>query len=98
MGAFQRPAQSRRSRVKNGVKVTFFHGRGGTIGRGAGPTHRFLEALPELALEGGLRVTEQGEVIAQKYNTPSTATANLEWLITQEPSGCPTSWTEKSDA
>ena len=67
--------------VKHGVKVTFFHGRGGTIGRGAGPTHRFLEALPELALEGGLRVTEQGEVIAQKYNTPSTATANLEWLV-----------------
>ncbi len=67
--------------VDHGVKVTFFHGRGGTIGRGAGPTHRFLEALPELALEGGLRVTEQGEVIAQKYNTPSTATANLEWLV-----------------
>ena len=50
---------------------------GGTVGRGAGPTHRFLEALPAGALSGGLRVTEQGEVIAQKYNTPSTATANL---------------------
>lgn len=66
---------------KHGVKVTFFHGRGGTIGRGAGPTHRFLEALPEKSLDGGLRVTEQGEVIAQKYNTPATATANLEWLL-----------------
>ena len=53
----------------------------GTVGRGAGPTHRFLEALPAGALAGGLRVTEQGEVIAQKYNTPSTATANLEWLM-----------------
>lgn len=66
---------------KHGVKVTFFHGRGGTVGRGAGPTHRFLEALPLHSLDGGLRVTEQGEVIAQKYNTPSTATANLEWLM-----------------
>jgi len=66
---------------KHGVKITFFHGRGGTVGRGAGPTHRFLEALPAGALKGGLRVTEQGEVIAQKYNTPATATANLEWLI-----------------
>ena len=67
--------------LKHGVKTTFFHGRGGTIGRGAGPTHRFLEALPAQALDGGLRVTEQGEVIAQKYNTPATATANLEWLL-----------------
>ncbi|MGC6425103.1 MAG: phosphoenolpyruvate carboxylase [Lentimonas sp.] len=65
----------------HGVKITFFHGRGGTVGRGAGPTHRFLEALPEGSLNGGLRVTEQGEVIAQKYNTPATATANLEWLL-----------------
>ncbi|MFQ3240918.1 MAG: phosphoenolpyruvate carboxylase [Lentimonas sp.] len=65
----------------HGVKITFFHGRGGTVGRGAGPTHRFLEALPAGSLNGGLRVTEQGEVIAQKYNTPATATANLEWLL-----------------
>jgi phosphoenolpyruvate carboxylase len=65
----------------HGVKITFFHGRGGTVGRGAGPTHRFLEALPKGSLNGGLRVTEQGEVIAQKYNTPATATANLEWLL-----------------
>ena len=65
----------------HGVKITFFHGRGGTVGRGAGPTHRFLEALPEGSLNGGLRVTEQGEVIAQKYNTKATATANLEWLL-----------------
>jgi phosphoenolpyruvate carboxylase len=67
--------------IDHGVKIAFFHGRGGTVGRGAGPTHRFLEALPAGALAGGLRVTEQGEVIAQKYNTPSTATANLEWLM-----------------
>jgi phosphoenolpyruvate carboxylase len=76
-------AQSKLVKVgeDHGVKIAFFHGRGGTVGRGAGPTHRFLEALPQGALAGGLRVTEQGEVIAQKYNTPATATANLEWLM-----------------
>ena len=63
------------------VDIQFFHGRGGTVGRGAGPTHRFLEALPDGALSGGLRLTEQGEVIGQKYNTIPTATANLEYLL-----------------
>ena len=62
------------------IDVQFFHGRGGTVGRGAGPTHRFLEALPTGALQGGLRLTEQGEVIGQKYNTIPTATSNLEYL------------------
>lgn len=63
------------------VDMQFFHGRGGTVGRGAGPTHRFLEALPNGALRGGLRMTEQGEVIGQKYNTIPTATSNLEHLV-----------------
>lgn len=66
---------------KHGVDMQFFHGRGGTVGRGAGPTHRFLEALPDGALRGGLRLTEQGEVIGQKYNTIPTATSSLEHLI-----------------
>ena len=65
----------------HGVKIAFFHGRGGTVGRGAGATHRFLEALPYGSLNGGVRVTEQGEVIAQKYISPATAIANLEWLL-----------------
>ena len=67
--------------IKYGVDMQFFHGRGGTVGRGAGPTHRFLEAVPQHALRGGLRLTEQGEVIGQKYNTIKTATANLEYLV-----------------
>ncbi|ADE54478.1 phosphoenolpyruvate carboxylase [Coraliomargarita akajimensis] len=67
--------------MKYGVDMQFFHGRGGTVGRGAGPTHRFLEAVPNHALRGGLRLTEQGEVIGQKYNTIQTATANLEYLV-----------------
>jgi len=65
---------------KHGVDILFFHGRGGTVSRGAGPTHRFLEALPSDSLNAGLRLTEQGEVIGQKYNTSETATANLEAL------------------
>lgn len=64
-----------------GVGIRFFHGRGGTVSRGAGPTHRFLEALPDGALDGGLRLTEQGEVIGQKYNHPQTAVTNLELLL-----------------
>ena len=64
-----------------GVQIAFFHGRGGTIGRGAGPVHVFLEALPAGSLMGRLRVTEQGEVIAQKYANRVTATYQLERLL-----------------
>jgi len=64
-----------------GVTIQFFHGRGGTVSRGAGPTNRFLEALPPGSLCGDIRLTEQGESIAQKYGTLSTATYNLELLL-----------------
>lgn len=63
-----------------GVKIRFFHGRGGTISRGAGPTHRFLAALPQGSARGDLRVTEQGETISQKYGTISSSVYNLELL------------------
>jgi len=66
--------------AKFGVELCFFHGRGGTISRGAGPTHRFMEALPEGTISGRIRLTEQGETIAQKYSNPLTATYNLELL------------------
>ncbi|MGF1482834.1 MAG: phosphoenolpyruvate carboxylase [Opitutales bacterium] len=66
--------------AEHGESLLFFHGRGGTISRGAGPTHRFLEALPPHALESGIRVTEQGEVIAQKFNNLRTATYHLELM------------------
>ena len=63
------------------VRIRFFHGRGGTISRGAGPTHRFINALPHSSLEGDLRLTEQGETIAQKYANRLNAAYNLELLI-----------------
>ncbi len=65
----------------HGVRVRYFHGRGGTISRGAGPTHRFINALPHSSLEGDLRVTEQGESIAQKYANRLNAAYNLELLM-----------------
>ena len=64
-----------------GVDLRFFHGRGGTIGRGAGPTHVFLESLAPLTLHGEMRVTEQGEVISQKYANRLTAATHLERLL-----------------
>jgi phosphoenolpyruvate carboxylase len=70
-----------RSAAERGTRVRFFHGRGGTISRGAGPTHRFLEALPPETLYGDLRITEQGESISQKFSNPVTATFNLELLL-----------------
>ncbi|MES2441099.1 MAG: phosphoenolpyruvate carboxylase [Verrucomicrobiota bacterium] len=64
-----------------GVNLCFFHGRGGTISRGAGPTHWFMAALPNGAMSGGFRMTEQGETIAQKYANLANATYNLELLL-----------------
>ena len=66
---------------ERGVLIRFFHGRGGTISRGAGPTHRFLEALPHGSLSGDIRLTEQGETIAQKFGNLTTATYNMELLV-----------------
>jgi phosphoenolpyruvate carboxylase len=67
--------------LSHGVRPVFFHGRGGTVGRGAGPTHWFMEALPGGSLTGRLRMTEQGETIAQKYAHLSSAVYNLELLM-----------------
>lgn len=77
--------ESQRAMIEVGeashVGMRFFHGRGGTISRGAGPTHLFLESLPTGSLQGDLRMTEQGETIAQKYATQSNATYHLELLL-----------------
>ena len=75
-------AQFRLSEVgeKMGVKIRFFHGKGGSISRGAGPTHYFIKAMPYGAPNGDLRLTEQGETIAQKYANNVNAAYNLELL------------------
>jgi phosphoenolpyruvate carboxylase len=67
--------------AQKGVELEFFHGRGGSFSRGAGPTHRFLQALTHGSLSGSFRLTEQGETIAQKYNHLPTAVYNLELLL-----------------
>jgi phosphoenolpyruvate carboxylase len=64
-----------------GVEVTFFHGRGGTFSRGAGPVHRFLGSLPDGSVSSAVRMTEQGETIAQKYGNLPTAVFNFELLL-----------------
>ena len=80
---YLRQAQIRMAEVARaaGVDLRFFHGRGGTIGRGSGPTEVFLQAQAPGTLMGDLRVTEQGEVIAQKYANKVTAANHLERLI-----------------
>ena len=80
---YLRKAQIRLAAVAReaGVELRFFHGRGGTSGRGAGPTHVFLESLAPGTLRGEIRVTEQGEVIAQKYANRLTAAIHLERLL-----------------
>ena len=85
---------------KFGIKIRFFHGKGGTISRGAGPTHYFVQALPGHSFNGDIRLTEQGETIEQKYANRVNAVYNLEVLTAsslshsllgslKEPSGHP---------
>jgi phosphoenolpyruvate carboxylase len=76
-------AQERLSLVasKHEVKLRFFHGKGGTISRGAGPAHWFLRTLPPGSLSGHIRLTEQGEIIEKKYANLLNAAYNLELLV-----------------
>jgi len=67
--------------ARHQVRPVFFHGRGGTVGRGAGPTHWFMEALPHGALGGAFRMTEQGETISQKYAHLGSATYHTELMV-----------------
>ena len=89
---------------RHGVAVTFFHGRGGSIGRGGGPTYLTLQSQPAGSCDGTLRVTEQGEMIQAKFGLPGTAlrtmevytTATLEAMLARS-AAIPRDWTAAMD-
>jgi len=66
---------------ETGTRLQLFHGRGGSVGRGGGPAHAAIRAQPRGTVQGRIRITEQGEIIAAKYGTRATASTNLEAMV-----------------
>jgi len=66
---------------KRGIRMRFFHGRGGAVGRGGGSSFDAIRALPANASASGIRITEQGEVVSSKYGDPEVAQSSLETIV-----------------
>ncbi len=78
--------------TKHGLDVVFFHGRGGSLGRGGGPAARSITSLPPQTLRSGMRITEQGEVLAERYDDPDIAHRHLEQML-----GATLAWASQAD-
>jgi phosphoenolpyruvate carboxylase len=79
-GLYKAQRELHRVAASFGVQLTYFHGRGGSLGRGGGPAARGILSLPPAALDGALRLTEQGEVLAERYDDPNIASRHLEQI------------------
>ncbi len=83
LGSLQGAGSGRRRRARrHGVGVTLFHGRGGSVGRGGGPTHLALQSQPPGSIDGTLRVTEQGEMLQALFGFPEIAVRTMEVYTT----------------
>ncbi len=80
-GLYEAQYRMQRPADRHGVQLLFFHGRGGALGRGGGPAARHVRSLPARTLRAGLRITEQGEVLAERYDDPEIARRHVQQVL-----------------